>query len=238
MLRIRAEAINPATFLGACGFLEVADRLAPGVRSWWETDELVLQADPSLFAEVEAAIRAAEIEPLEEGDAAFAFKVTGRAITVDYWRLPEDGGNSPWKTHAGQQKAWRTAANLLEALGTLEPPTPETLFETTAAMSGRLGFDPRSGWEAIGAGMSPNEQGLEVATYPYSELLAVLGLQTFLPPFRDRRTRYRTWEQPLPLSLARGAASNALPGVEGRTFEFSRLNRGQAYFVFQYAEEV
>ena len=57
----------------------------------------------------------------------------------------------------------------------------KTLFTNTVGMTGRFGFDPRSSWDTLNTGYSPNDQGEEVDSYPATELLAAIGLQTFPP---------------------------------------------------------
>ena len=117
---------------------------------------------------------------------------------------------------------------------------PSNLFDIECLMQGRFGFDPRSAWDSLGAGYSPNEHGGESAatTYPVAELLSSIALQTFPVKYVKRGGEYQTWEEHLPISLARAAISGGLPWIRGRRFKFYIELRGQGIKSFTPSHEL
>jgi CRISPR-associated protein Csb3 len=94
-------------------------------------------------------------------------------------------------------------------------------------MSGRYGFDPRSSWDTLNTGYSPNDQGEEVDSYPATELLAAIGLQTFRPAAHNGYYQFTPWEQPLPTIAARCAACGSVNPTGTRPYRFAVLSRGK-----------
>jgi CRISPR-associated protein Csx14 len=164
-------------------------------------------------------------------------------MTLDAWMavrvvrgVPVVTANSPWNFWSGQQTPRRIWSALRAALeGQLPADEPEPaparrgrqpaqptrlreeqlpgLFGHRLMLSGRFGFDPGAAWNALDAGFSPNEQGMEVASSPAVELLAAVGLQRFRPRVgRDRETIvYHTWCRPLGPAAAACAAAGEVP---------------------------
>ncbi len=94
-------------------------------------------------------------------------------------------------------------------------------------MTSRLGLDPRSSWNTLDTGFSPNDQQLPVDTYPATELLAAIGLETFRPSPADDGYVYAVWSNPLPVIVARAAASGNLD-IQGITrYCFEVASRGK-----------
>ena len=105
-------------------------------------------------------------------------------------------------------------------------------------MSGRFGLDPRSAWNALDFGSSPNTQNRDAYTYPAAEMLAAIGLQGFRPTANGRRSfSYRMWEQPLPLVPARAAVAGALICVS-REYAFEVKRRSGSYRCFTLAQPI
>ncbi len=165
-----------------------------------------------------------EVEFTPEGRDAFT-------VPLDWWyeTLTPTGDiaeKSAWKMYAGQQTVRKITTDMIEQAAAMPmPATFGALLTTRAPMSGRFGFDPRSSRDAINAGFSSNDLGLPVDTYPYAELLVTFGAGAFFPSrcgragdltsARGWRGRgeslagfaYHLWPVPLPVLLARLAAS-------------------------------
>jgi hypothetical protein len=163
--------------------------------------------------------------------------------------------NPPWNFWSGQQTSLRIWSALRAALAdqlteflklkSVEPepkarkPMPgataklppdrlEDLFTRRVQLSGRFGFDPGPAWNALDAGFSPNEQGMEVASSPAVELLAAVGLQRFRPNMApDRQTfDYFTWGRPLAPVVAAAAAAGSVPAPPSARFRGHVISRG------------
>jgi CRISPR-associated protein Csb3 len=152
-------------------------------------------------------------------------------VPLDWWyetltTKGEIDEKSAWKMYAGQQTVKKITTDMVEQAALLPEPTfLADLLTARAPMSGRFGFDPRSSRDALNAGFSSNDLGLPVETYPYAELLVTFGVGAFFPSrcgragdltsARGWRGRgidrpgfaYHLWPSPLPVMLARLAAS-------------------------------
>jgi CRISPR-associated protein Csb3 len=230
---------NPAQFFASCGFFELASFLDPGASARWVAGGLELAAHEQVFRAVVDLVARLELRPDRDWDWTGDEKVqpfdvvdaqSGFRLRLDWWEK-RTGGNALWKTFAAQMKALDTTQKLkdLAALDA-QAVTPDSLLSASRSSTGRLGLDPRSAWDADGTGFAPNQHDTlrDAATYAWCELLASIGLQTY--PFRARNGRlgeYYTWNAPLPITLARAAATGGLVGVPGQRFEYRRVMRGK-----------
>ncbi len=152
-------------------------------------------------------------------------------VPLDWWyeTLTPEGDiayKSAWKMYAGQQTVRKITTDMIEQVATMAlPSTLAHLLTVKSPMGGRFGFDPRSSRDAINAGFSSNDLGLPVDTYPYAELLVTFGVGAFFPSRCGRASdltsargwrgrgesrpgfAYHLWSSPLPVLLARVAAS-------------------------------
>lgn len=162
---------------------------------------------------------------------------------LDWWynSLDRNGKiktRGAWKMYAGNQKADKIIYKEQKKADKIPPDMiracqqkadwvsgkAKSLFEISADMTGRFGFDPRSSRNALDVGYSPNDSGIPIATFPFLEILAMFGLQNFFPHRtskskgnntcrgwneRDDETffDYGLWHEPLTISLARLFAS-------------------------------
>jgi hypothetical protein len=176
------------------------------------------------------------------------------AVSLDWWleTARQDGtvrDKSAWKMYAGQQTIEGIVGDMLaeaaKLRAALPPGTPlAALLDQSAEMTGRFGFDPRASRNALDVGYSPNDLQLPVRTFVFTELLATFGLNSFFPSRtgpagRLQSTRgwcgaddgegekgfaYCLWPVPLPIALARLAATrSSSPG--GRTLFSPRAMR-------------
>ena len=133
---------------------------------------------------------------------------------------------SAWKMYAGQQTAEKISRDMTAAAATLwqanQSATISALLKLSAGMTGRFGFDPRSSRNALDAGFSANDLNLPIATYPFAEMLAGIGAHYFFAHrtrqgggitsargwIKDDVFQYALWQSPLPITLARLAATD------------------------------
>jgi hypothetical protein len=166
-------------------------------------------------------------------------------VPLDWWleTAELDGSirdKSAWKMYAGNMSVRKTTCDLVAAAGACFPDrVPSRAAEVlwaTALVTGRFGFDFRSSRDALELGFVLNDlRHKETQTFVMAELLALFGLQSFFPSrcgkaktFASTRGweggdgedqpgafSYFLWEAPLPVSLARLAASFGFcsPGV-------------------------
>ena len=128
-----------------------------------------------------------------------------------------------------------------DLLGLIEPDGGADRLMTAAKMSkSKFGVDPRSAWNALDFGFSPDTQGKDAATYPTVEMLAAVGLQGFRPKAERREgvvmSYFHLWTTPLPLVVARMGAVAAWDGLPRFDYQFSIVKRGQSYKYFALAK--
>jgi CRISPR-associated protein Csx14 len=160
----------------------------------------------------------------------------GCRIELDWWLDPFRGKPVNLKCWAGQV----TTANLFsELLPMVDENSQGTeLFNRPNMTKAKFGVDPRSAWNALDFGFSPNEHGSDAATFPAVEVLAAIGLQGFRPKAESREgVSYALWQEQLPAAIARMAFRAPWSGLGCREFEFSIAKRGQSYKYFTFAKE-
>jgi CRISPR-associated protein Csb3 len=236
VISLRADPANPAQFFGACGFLELSERFAPGALSRWADTYLHLDAASTVFEAVVALVcrlRAERDErwtgepatqPFDLADPDGLFR-----LRMDWWETREGGGNTIWKCFAAQMRASDTTEETLALCRASQAEaSPDRLFSVSRPSTGRLGFDPRSAWAPLDAGFSPNDHPKlkDAATFPFAELLSSIAVQTFPFQSRGRTGWYAAWRAPLPLVLARAAAT-ARRDDTAHPFTYSREMRGK-----------
>jgi CRISPR-associated protein Csb3 len=103
-------------------------------------------------------------------------------------------------------------------------------FEVTVPCPAGFNFDPRVAWNSLDDGYSMNQQKQPVLASPIVEILAAVGLQ-HARPLKDRDSTYCaywTWEELLPLPLARAALGGADVGVRSQRFSFKFGSKGDS----------
>ena len=176
----------------------------------------------------------------------FRLNDQSRTFSIDWWyetlnpnrTIKEKSG---WKMYAGNQSVEGIVTKMTKLISAELGHRPITslteLLAFSGDMTGRFGFDPRSTRNALEAGVSPNDLKLPVVTYPVAELLAGIGANYFFPPrtspevgitsargwIENRTFQYALWPSPLPLTLARLAASGG--GFNQRDLIFLQADR-------------
>lgn len=248
-IAIKVDLTNAGQFFACCGLLELADRLWPkaevtGVfapihfersqfcifgRSPFTSSDLVkallncerLSVDPYqpiIGTNGKPVADAKKTKPVVFGEPL--------AIRLSWWLDEIAGRQTDFKMWA----AHKTSEGLINEMAkeiTLDGVSDATVLELRTGMSSRLGLDTRSSWNALDEGFSPNEQKLPVDTYPTTELLAAIGLETFRPAPSDQGYVFACWTCPLPTIIARAVASGRvrIKGTTRHRFEIGTRGR-------------
>lgn len=249
---VDVDVTNPGQFLACCGLLELAHRKWPGAEAWFETgrfnvlasrhsatpgalidDLLKVEAYPGIVCGV---IRGSDGKPVDP-DKVAPIEI-GRPVSLRLaWWLDELGSAfTPLKLWSGRQSSWDVFCKLRES-GRLCKNIDERVFDASAPLKSRFGLDPRSAWDGLNTGFSPNTLDMTVATYWATELLAAIGLTSFALHQSNAHFYYATWPQPLPVIAARAAAASVVPIIGQKCFKFRLVKRG-SFDGFDYAIQI
>lgn len=244
---INLDPLNPAQFFACCGLFELMARRSATMLAWFEHKPLTprqagfsLQGvDYSDLSDTLVALKTSIATPISAfsgGEAPVRLEMNGfGTIELDWWLKPERTEKSDIKLWAGRQT---TLENLVKPmLDALPTAVDVSIFDYRVPMSGRFGLDPRSAWNTLDHGSSPDAQNADVYTYPVAEMLAAIGLQGFRPRQQARKGfLYSLWSNPLPLTVARAAAAGALPKAGSYEFKFEVAKRSGSYSYFTFAQ--
>lgn len=243
-LDLPLDPCNPGQFYACCGLLDLCHFFGISTLSHFEVD--VNRPRPALFvlaSEAQLDLRSlltagahATYETINDCEAEASVKPVRVHLPtceteLDWWLDDFRQKPSSFKCWAGQV----TSAKLFKELPRLIDVEASTasVFLSARASKSKFGVDPRSAWNALDFGYSPNEQGQDAATFPAVEILAGFGLQTFRPPLTKRdNVCFHLWRKPLPRLAAMQAAAGGWPGASLTSFQFSIAKRGQSYKFF------
>jgi CRISPR-associated protein Csb3 len=247
-LEIPIDPINPAQFYACCGLVELFDLFGAETLSRFEVNRrmprwgnFVLEsAHPLNLNQLLGTLQTASYTVLDTTEEAIkpvlvGFSAHGKELELNWWLDEVREESADTKCWAGQV----TSRKIFQELPKLLPSsaTPGRLFSMPCSTSTRFGVDPRSAWNALDFGSSPNEQGKEAATFAAVEVLAAFGLQGFRPVVEARNeVAYHMWRIPLPRAVARVFAACGIEGIAGERAVFQIARRGQSYKYFTYAE--
>ena len=245
-LRIPLDPLNPGHFFACCGLFDLLARRVVMTRGHFTCDEatprrahfILTSAEKLDLAGLLESVRSGSFEPLPHDQKAIqpiAVNMNGKRLVLDWWLDTFQEDTTPLKCWAGQVTTGKLFTDLP---GLIDAATDaDTLFYRPALTRSKFGIDPRSAWNALDFGFSPDKHNRDSATYPIVELLGAIGLQGFRPDTRDRRSiAYRLWSDPLQLPVARLAAFSGWPGLPSFRHRFSIAKRGQSYKFFTFAE--
>lgn len=266
-MQIEINANNPAHYLACCGAFEILSRFDASALSRWETDPVTRFVMESSISEAEIVVaivktfsdwngcwRVCRMDETEEAirlDAAFCLTDGKRfIISFDWWyeTLASNGkidSKSAWKLYAGRPTALTITELMIETGKELAAvkslTTIADLFAAHKGLSRRFGFDPHSSRSALNLGYSAYDIKLDVATYYFVELLAMVATQCFFPHRtrqgggqestrsfirHNRKTyyRYNLWSEMLPVILARVVACGSIAIDEPRQMFASEID--------------
>lgn len=244
-IEIQASPLNPVQYLACCGVFEIVARFDTMAMAHWTSNASpgftitsqineadALQCVSSAITDWDCWRTVAFGAETVCLDVSFTLNGKVRTVNLDWWyeSLNPDGRikeKSAWKMYAGQQTAEGITKEMSSVAAGLVMSAPlgtfSQLIGLNCGMTGRFGLDPRSSRNALDAGYSANDLKLAIATYPFAEVLAVIGAHHFFP-HRTRQSagiestrgwiekgafQYGLWRATLPIALARAAASCA-----------------------------
>jgi CRISPR-associated protein Csx14 len=247
-LRTPLDPLNPGQFFACCGLFELLARIAPGACAYFVADEarprraeFVVEGEglpklESLLRELrEAEFDLIKIKEVEQPVWPVRLTIAGEPLVLDWW-LDE------FRERPTNLKCWAgkvTTQKLFDDLLRLIVPDcgADALMTASEKSKSKFGVDPRSAWNALDFGFSPDIHNQDAATYPAVEMLAAVGLQGFRPRANRRDgLAFHLWAIPLHLAVARMGAVAAWDGLPRFDYEFSISKRGQSYKYFTLAE--
>jgi CRISPR-associated protein Csb3 len=244
-ISVPLDPTNPGHFYACCGLIDLFDLSGIQTQSRFavsddrpRTAEFGLRSEQSLdLSSLLGELRAAAFEGINHSDKAvkpIRLRLTRGEILLDWWFDPFRIKTKSIKCWAGQVTTERLMTELLREI---DPATEaKALFHVPRVMKTRFGIDPRSAWNTLDLGYSPNEHNEGATTYPLVELLGAIGLQGFRPNSQTRSAVvYSVWDNWLPRVPARRAATSGWPGLSCSSYRFSIEKRGQSYKFFTFA---
>jgi CRISPR-associated protein Csx14 len=247
-LRIRLDSLNPGQFFACCGLFELLSVEEPGLLCCFALDPhrpriahfCIHTASGSaslgrVLWQLRHATAAFPNENLELSIRPAVIAFGDRRLDIDWWLDEFLKDIKSIKCWAGQVTTRRLFADLLPQLDVES--TCEDLFDRPASTNSLFGVDPRSAWNTLDLGFSPNEHNVPSTVFPAVEVLAAFGLQYFRPDSRNRsKVRYSLWNEPLPASIARLAFLAPWDGLQCTNLVFEICKRGQSYKYFSFAK--
>jgi CRISPR-associated protein Csb3 len=258
-IRINVDVTNPGQFFACCGLLELADRLWPKEevagcfsatrfqRSLFCISSRVALSSCDLVKRLVNCertavdpyqpIRGSDGKPVKDSKKTKPVLLRHNdnsrgeefSLRLAWWLDELAGTQTRFKTWSAHNSAEGQIASLSRKIK-VDEITDGNLFHQCVGMTSRLGLDPRSSWNTLDTGFSPNDQQLSVDTYAATELLAAVGIETFRPSQANDGYVYAIWSNPLPVIVARAAASGKL-NIQGATrYRFEVDTRGKFKF--------
>lgn len=228
---------NPGQVLACCGVLELLQRLAGPVRSWFQL------ADPPCFyleageGTVRSAVEKLKSCPVACGDDDTLTLLEPLSLRLDWWTERSAGAIVP-KTWAGGVRPRSFFPAYQQAL---QPEThkPSEWWDALVSLdSASPGLDPREYTHTLDTGFSSYDLKIRSSTYVYVQVLALIGLQRFRPTPEARHTfSYALWQDPLLPAVAALAFAGQSPLGRGVGFAFRLRARDQEnrYKAFSFA---
>ncbi len=248
-LKVNLDPLNPGQFFACCGLLDLLEGSGTNTLSHFVSStesarraQFIVRGDGiDLSRELDElrlsqVIAAKEIHmSIERGIRPIYVITHKREWRFDWWLTEFGDQSTELKCWAGQVQSVALAKELFRLLSPLTD--PEGLFDFAAMTKSKFGIDPRSAWNALDFGYSPNQHDMDIATYPAVEVMGCLGLQSFRPTvLLGRKLRYALWRQELPYTVARLAAFMPWSSLRHRSYEFSIDKRGQSYKFFSFSK--
>ena len=227
MIELAVDSRNPGEVLAACGLFNLAVRHGRAMGQFTEDGQFRLDTSATL-EELLAPLNRKTVIVAEDHS-----RVLLDGIALNWWKR-KVLDFKPW---AGQVNPDNLCLDLLNCCEPLRGRAVQgELLSASIPMTKRLGVDPRSSWISLDIGYSPNDQGkAAIHTRPFVELLAMIGLQTFLPRQIGSHHVYQLWLPMLPLLSARLAFAGVKMPVPGRRYRVS-ISKSGSFSVFDFAE--
>jgi hypothetical protein len=234
---VEVDVKNPGQFFACCGLFELASRLASGTLARFEANHFYVTSDCTLTELIDEFTRAPLVQLDADDDTSSAIRLSSPFdMLVDWWKDTSAGGRE-LKVWAGTMQSVRIARAMVATLRDAKLHT-EAIFDVGCVvydpddMTRKVEpfyFDARRAPNAHSRdiGFSPNDLDLTTTAFPAVEVFCLLGLQRCRPaPTRERRMfEYRTWTDPLPLSVVSPIVSGFVSMAGMRTYRFENWYR-------------
>jgi len=249
---VQVDVTNPGQFFASCGLLELAHRLWPGAEGWFESEQFAV-ATPKKKGSLPSLLDQLLTADIQRGSVVTVIRDSvgkpaqlGKVLPIEIgdpfdlrlaWWLDEiEGCFTELKLWSGQQQSWGVFEVLWQTMGAFDLGNHDLfdLFDHHAALKSRIGLDPRSAWDGLDAGFSPNKLQIPVSTYVAVEVLGAIGLCACRPRLTNDRFTYTTWRWPLAAPVARAVSAGAIAMSGAVSYEFALRDRGQ-FQAFSYA---
>lgn len=238
-ITVNVDVINPGQYFACCGLFELAHRLWPGVQAWFTSQNFCLSAvSAEKVIGLDRIIQMLtsvdlQVDPSRGESAYYAVRVSNSDeldILLDWW-LGNGDKSSTLKLWAGNQNSMGILQTLKASLVSFTQSSIDSLLNWSMPLTGRFGLDPRSAWNALDVGFSPNTHGIPAASYPFVELLAAIGLQRFRPSktapiATTMEWDYSTWSEAIPIQVATAASEGLTAAGDARRYTFRISDRG------------
>lgn len=245
-IRVPLDPLNPGQFFACCGLFDLLSS-SPDQKcqalAHFRVDLKIARKAEFVIERVEAdlqreltSLKQARLTASDRPEPSIApveLMMPYRTIVLDWWLNEFRDDTTDLKCWAGQVKS----KTLLEELFLLIPIEAKSkqIFSVPAMSKSKFGIDPRSAWNALDFGFSPNEHNKDAATYPAVEVLGCLGLQAFRPSPKKRIVEYSLWHENLPATVASLASFYPWSGLPCSSYKFDISKRGQSYKFFTFA---
>jgi hypothetical protein len=247
-LQIQLDPFNPGQFFACCGLFELMSIDEPGLLSRFVLEPRMPRKATFCVDTVRGAetltsrlewLRTAQVTFPDEGlDASIRTAVVHYgdfSMEIDWWLDEFRAKTTNIKCWAGQVTTQRLFSELFPLVDVASG--GGELFERHALSKSKFGIDPRSAWNTLDLGFSPDAQGVAGTIFPAVEVLGVFGLQFFRPGSANRSAvRYSLWKDALPASVARVAFVSPWDGMQRTDLVFEICKRGQSYKYFSFAK--
>ena len=248
-IQLEINSANPGHFFACCGLFEIASSMFPEATCCFQDNRFELFA-PTSLNDLFGRIAAAEIQAVDESDKALSpVRIADFGLNLDWWRH-EGGGIGKLKTWAGQMSVAAIANDMKQAVGKAIA-KPDFAYDEVFLWYSRdcagqpYYFDANYAVnaQAQDVGFSVDKLGkggvkIIPAIRPAVELLCLIGLQRARPILavdergRERLYDYRTWEQPISITLLPAAIAGLLPHCAKHYHRFANPSRAKDYRAF------
>jgi len=234
---IKINDRNPGHFFACCGILYCVDRMFTEAYGYFKDDKFVIQAecDKDPISEILKKLSNAEstiTKDTEESDSPLY--IESIPIRLDFYNHFD---NRPRiKLFSGQQKIHDIIKRWLDHITEYDG-GPVKDLKDQEEIDVPSGFDSGTSWNSLDVGFSLNVQRMKRRSYPLVEFFAHIGIQTYSWSKDEYAYRYRTWNEPLPITVARAVASGAVIIKNTKCFQFKTQKSGQTQ-ILNSAQEV
>lgn len=243
---IKVNLRNPSQYFACCGVLELASLRDPSSAGRFADDAFVLDSACGLRDALNT-LQTARVQPIgnPKDDVPLILHIGGASILLDWWTM--DSAQTTklkcWSKGAGGCASYLLFTNtqknklgvLVASQRLLRADYDPAAILSLRTMAKRLDVDPRSSWQAVDIGYSPNDNPINIEAYVVTELLAAIGLQRLRLRLSDEEYfEYYAWT--IPLCVQTIAAANYCDS-RCRKFRFYRESRSKNNSRFTFAEE-